>query len=345
MFRRKTVFVIGAGASCDLGLPTGQALVAQIASLLDIKFKDGIGQSSGSRLIYDAYRVAAHQGGGTQHVEGYRVAGREITNARYTISSIDTFLDNRRESQKIGFCGKLAIAEAILTAEKKSKLHFDINSASPLQGPAIEGVWYQKFVQQLLLGVPKESVGAVFSNIVFIIFNYDRCLEHFLKLALEAHYGLVEQEAAELVKSATFIHPYGTLGCLRWQDQSGIDFGETVSSSLLLKMAGGLHTFTEQELDVSLTDSIASQISRADTIVFLGFGFHDQNIRLLKSNERSKVQRVFATAKGISSADREVVEFEIRSALGASSNLRIELREDLECTSLFDEYQRQLCSA
>jgi nucleoid DNA-binding protein len=110
-------------------------------------------------------------------------------------------------------------------------------------------------------------------------------------------------------------------------------------------MAGGLHTFTEQELDVSLTDSIASQISRADTIVFLGFGFHDQNIRLLKSNERSKVQRVFATAKGISSADREVVEFEIRSALGASSNLRIELREDLECTSLFDEYQRQLCSA
>ena len=41
MIKRPTVFVIGAGAGVDLGMPVGEKLSAIIAQKLDIRFADG----------------------------------------------------------------------------------------------------------------------------------------------------------------------------------------------------------------------------------------------------------------------------------------------------------------
>jgi len=52
---RKTVFIIGAGASKEAGLPVGSDLKKVIARALDIRFKD-LGQMvSGDNCIYQAF--------------------------------------------------------------------------------------------------------------------------------------------------------------------------------------------------------------------------------------------------------------------------------------------------
>ena len=52
---RKTVFVIGAGASSEVNLPTGYELKEKISKLLDIRF-DWYKQISGDRTITDSLR-------------------------------------------------------------------------------------------------------------------------------------------------------------------------------------------------------------------------------------------------------------------------------------------------
>lgn len=60
MFKSKTVFIVGAGASCEAGLPSGDTLKERIAELLDIRFNDwGSDQISGDRRIVKALREAA----------------------------------------------------------------------------------------------------------------------------------------------------------------------------------------------------------------------------------------------------------------------------------------------
>lgn len=40
MFQRKTVFVVGAGASTEVGMPVGATLANIIATRLDIRFRN-----------------------------------------------------------------------------------------------------------------------------------------------------------------------------------------------------------------------------------------------------------------------------------------------------------------
>lgn len=58
MFDKKTLIVVGAGASKEVNLPTGYKLKHRISSILDIRFEDGNRQISGDHVVYDAIRLA-----------------------------------------------------------------------------------------------------------------------------------------------------------------------------------------------------------------------------------------------------------------------------------------------
>ena len=121
MIKRKTVFVIGAGASCEAGLPTGAELRTHIAKALDIKFPDGYQQGSGSLSVYEAISEYCRQSGLRDTGEFLRAAWT-IRDAAPLALSIDNFIDAHRGNKKVELCGKLAIAEVVLHAERKSKL-------------------------------------------------------------------------------------------------------------------------------------------------------------------------------------------------------------------------------
>ena len=48
MFKANTLFVVGAGASFEFGLPTGEGLKSKIIEALDIRFGHGTGLISGN---------------------------------------------------------------------------------------------------------------------------------------------------------------------------------------------------------------------------------------------------------------------------------------------------------
>src|ERR1700679_3787206 len=109
--------------------------------------------------------------------------------------------------------GKAAIAQTILTAETNSYLFFNPYSYQETINK-IEGTWYMKFFRMLGRGINVNNAKEIFEPVSFIIFNYDRCVEHFLINALSLVYTMPLNDAASIVSDLNIIHPYGTVGNL-----------------------------------------------------------------------------------------------------------------------------------
>ena len=109
----------------------------------------------------------------------------------------------------------------------------------------------------------------------------------------------------------------------------------------LLGLSKRIRTFTEG-IDASSPDlaAIRQAVGPADELVFLGFAFHAQNMELLLPPRVHPSMRVCGTAFRMSKRDIATTAATlIGSGVAADS---IELRNDLMCSALFDEYGRSL---
>ena len=112
MLRKPTLFILGAGASFDFGLPLGTSLAAEIARKVDIKYEHGVTQKSGDPLIMMALRKVAQYK--NENVNDYLSAGQTIAAGVQFTRSIDSFLHKHENQPKIKLCAKLAIAQTIV---------------------------------------------------------------------------------------------------------------------------------------------------------------------------------------------------------------------------------------
>ena len=346
MLNSKTTFVVGAGASNEAGLPTGRELTATIAGMIDIKFDHDLTQISGDHVIYEALREHVRgEDGGDGDIYDYQQAGWFIRDAMPQASSIDSFIDTHQDNEKVKLCGKLAIVRSILAEERNSHLFFDDrNPDAKLNFESIEETWYNTFFQMLVVGCTKDNLRNLFNNVSFIIFNYDRCVEHFLFNAVQNFYGIEPSEAATLMQALPIFHPYGFVGELPWQaDTNSTPFGSASRAGALLSHASKIKTYSERIEDEGAITTLHRLLIDAETIVFLGFAFHDENMKLMTSGAPNRLRRVFATARGISNSDCEVLREQIRDVFGKNEDrIPIELRQGLSCYEIFDEYSRTL---
>ena len=126
--------------------------------------------------------------------------------------------------------------------------------------------------------------------------------------AVMSYFNASPQQAIDCVSNLEIIHPYGRVGYLRWQQHSPlVEFGN--SDCDLTNVAGGIQTFTESA-NKGIIDDVKKLIGNAETLVFLGYGFLEQNNALLRV-ESSNVRRVFATTYGISETDVPIIKDEI----------------------------------
>ena len=162
-------------------------------------------------------------------------------------------------------------------------------------------------------GKSKQEVEAALASVAFIVFNYDRCLEYYLTLALTRYYGDDPAWVRRVVGSMTIVHPYGQVGSLEHGDGVSVSFGGTAQHQLK-EIAEGLLTFTESDA-TGVTEEVKELMSEAETLVFMGFGFLPQNVDLLTCLVPSLAKRVFYTTLGISRTDVEFVEFDLEDML------------------------------
>lgn len=345
MARTKTLFVLGAGASVEVGLPLGAELTRTIASLVDIKFENGHIQTSGDKDIVEALRTLVRlPGNNPGDFNPYISAGREIAKAMPLAMSIDNYLDAHRSNKPLVACGKLGIVTAILQAERTSKLIFPFDQLSPSDFNQASTSWFMQLWRLMAEGISKEAIDAVTENISFVVFNYDRCLEHFLVRAAQHHFTLGRQDAQQLISKIPIVHPYGSISRLPGfgGESNGIDYGERVHGSKLLHASQQIRTFTERIEDPGELRRIRGLVEDAERIVFLGFAFHKPNMELLRPEESPHAKAVFATTKGVSDSDRNVIAAQVREILGdAARASKIEIAPKT-CAELFADYWRSL---
>ena len=337
---KKTVFVVGAGASQEVDLPTSAELKTAIARYLDIRF-DRIQQSSGDHIIAEALRI-------TSDINQCLPACHKIRDALPQAMSIDNFIDAHQENEKVKLCGKLAIVRSILEAERISRLYVKpYHVDRELNFNILEDTWYNVLWQRITESCQVEGLKDRFSSIALIIFNYDRCIEHFLFHAMQNYYDLSAEDAAAIVNSMKIFHPYGLVGSLPWATGSAdMAFGGEPSAQQLVKLAEKIKTFTEgTNPEASDIMEIRRHVATADSLVFLGFAYHQQNLKLLaqpddrRNNERNTIN-CYGTTVGISKADLDVISSEILKLCNAS--LAPNEDKNLTCQQLFNTYRRTL---
>lgn len=341
MHPKKTVIVVGAGASQEVNLPTSTALKTSIANILDIRFHI-TEQISGDFVIADALKMYFRD------INPHLHACWKMRDALPQAMSIDNFIDSHRGNEKIELCGKLAIVRSILEAERKSYLFFDrYNSHNTLNFKSLEETWFNVFWQRISENCQAEGLQERFSAITLIIFNYDRCIEHFLYHSIQNYYGLSADAAASLINGMDIFHPYGVVGSLPWTDEPAqMDFGAEPCAQDLVELAKQIKTFTEgTNPEASNIMEIRDQVAKAETLVFLGFAYHKQNLELLKRPTHRRrdgkvVSQCYGTALGMSDADIHAIAFDLQEVCGGF--IRPDLGNNLTCLKLFNTYRRAL---
>ena len=257
--------------------------------------------------------------------------------------------------------GKALIITAILHREQTPVSGFK-SEGSPLWIPESLGqlefsplreTWLVPFYRELRGGVSKSDFEDRLANNTFIIFNYDRCFEHFMIHALKEYDQYSPTEAVEVFNRIKIIHPYGKIAELEWQSDAeiGVSFGDVDAIETALQNYSRIQTFMESS-EKELGDEILEEVTSAQNLVFLGFGYADQNLELLGKGKdltrsHNDSRRVFGTCYGLSSyqevkARRALAPFllvdprpEMRHLL--MSDKRVELLNGT-CSDLINEY-------
>jgi hypothetical protein len=180
MITTPTVLVLGAGASCPYGFPTGKELKVEICNAFSKPEAEGC-QFLSANTNHSADEFL-------QFGNAFLKSGQ---------SSVDAFLEHRPEFLEVG---KLAIAYCLIPREDEERLY----QADEKRG----GDWY---------GYLSEKLNATFeefgnNELSIITFNYDRSLEHFLLNSLHYSHGKKFEECAETLAKIPIIHVYGQLG-------------------------------------------------------------------------------------------------------------------------------------
>jgi hypothetical protein len=257
---------------------------------------------------------------GPGEVWKHYIAAQHLAASLLTFVSVDEALHFYSDHPIVVALGKLEIVRQILKAERESPLFRTQGGVS-----MAANTWLGEFLSMALANLKMDEAVNAFSNITMINFNYDRVVEHFLYEALhEALVSLNSDKRLDIAKQAfskmKVIRPYGSVGELGWQNnQHGHRFGGT--STDIFEQSKKLRTYIEQHT-TCLKSEIAAAIDKAALIIVIGFGYHDQNMKLFElPNGRSRPpntkqkRNLFATVHGIAGGNHRLIQSRLQSLM------------------------------
>jgi hypothetical protein len=279
MIFTKTVLILGAGASKPYEFPTGGELVSLVGNEFALPTF-----LRAEKIMPAEYRP---------FVDRFRKAQP---------SSIDEFLEHNPTLADIG---RLAIAFHLLPAEYNScGLLEDLNKLDH---------WYRYLKAKM--GGPLDALAD--NALRIVTFNYDRSLEHYLYETLRRSYESVDDaKCAKIVERIPVLHVYGSLGSLPWQSASdGIAYGASGPNMTReeVERAGKnikvLHEGAGDEVQRNF-ETAQEWLKWADRVLFLGFGFHRDNVQRLAFNKICNVynsvgKEIAGTCRGLDATSRD----------------------------------------
>jgi hypothetical protein len=301
MFRRKTFFIIGAGASAEFDMPVGSALIGRVANAVSI---------TSHRQTNDPVLAALIRSGfGQDRAENLLRSGPELATVASQFLSMDAALHFLSDAPETVELGKLAIAHEMMKAERNSKF-YAAQHGNEEGASASNDSWASTFLKMALDNTRRQDISRLFDNVTIIDFNYDRVLPQFLYWALQRNMHIVPDQAAECVRNLRILHPYGSLGNLEWSsDSESLPFGADQEG--LAEIASRIRTYTEEARNPEI-GQIQSTMAEGTVFVVIGFGFHRQKYRYITSTigHRPNV-RMFMTVYGIPEGNHVAIRREM----------------------------------
>jgi len=362
MIEEQTVLVLGAGASRDLGFPTGERLCQDIYSLVlkpSMGFtrgdKHGSLQIDNSKLLARLLELAVGLGLANEQGETNEGFVKEFAEKLFDARprSIDEFLSDRSEYSLIG---RICIVFCISRYEDKNSKNF-IPTIPERSNDYVfpDFGWYEYLWHKMTENV-KSIEDFKKNRITVITFNYDRSLEFYLFRALKAKFNKHDADVADVFKDIEVKHVYGRLAFFYWElnylyQNSGLSKEDYMMKandfspwepSVLFRIWGdvGTHGMDARDFESNrsvLTEEARSQIVKrfidaandikiysevleidkandylqdllkAKRIYFLGFGYHEQNLRALGMVYKvlNESVKIFGTAYNMSNGEKE----------------------------------------
>ena len=308
MIEKRTVFILGAGASCPYGFPTARGLRKEILSTFEdryMRFLGGAGEEVGAQRRANGYPSTRDA---KQFLEHFDLSGTE---------SIDLFLSRNPRFESIG---KMAICLSILHAEMKSKFRERVEKP--------EHDWYFYLYNRLVREATRPEDYSQFGDnpVSFVTFNYDRSLEYYLSnCLLHSFEDMDRQKVGDELGRKPIIHVYGR-PALPKSAESGqvqiLPYGKEIAEKLpsidLLSVIGSIHVVHEERANPEL-EKARAEISAADRIFFLGFAYADENMEALGLPDvLNPKQYIYGTALGFVQKEINLVRDKLGHALGHS---------------------------
>jgi len=333
---KKTVFVLGAGASCPYGYPSGARLRELICHPEEfVNYK--------------------HLWNSVQNISEVQVKQFKDAFEKSSIKSIDIFMAN---NPKLAPVGKYIIAFEVFRAESQScfgekaklqqeELAYAINHGKFVPRKLLlitlfqGGDWYFYLYNRLIEGLVGPNALPDFSDgkIAFITFNYDRSLEHFLYESLRNSFTEVsEDRIIQSLSQLKILHVYGQIAPLKWQNPSDyVDYKPLLSESFLQNTANNIRTIYEQKESPELNEA-RQLLAQAEQIFFLGFGYAEENLEILKLSDRTKrTSWIYGTAFGLENGELNDYRNKIIEWLPVDSSQRVRV-ENMDCLKLLRNY-------
>lgn len=335
MLKSETVLVLGAGASCNLGFPTGPQLLQLIGRALEILPPSSEPRSGDPEILAAFQRIAGSDGLVSLIEAGHRI--REAAqNGADNGNSIDNIIYQLEGHADVSLVAKLIISGVILASEKNCldpKLGYGISK------DILKNSWYPLFMNLLCQGINRTTLSSIFDHLSVVNFNYDRSFEYFLPFSLTSTFGIEMDEARKLASSLRIFHPYGSLGLLPWQvgGKDKVEFGQR--GVLPETLAAGIRTFTERVQEGNEIQEWRKLVHQSQKLVIIGFGFHDQNLDLLESEAAAgtpNVGRVVGTTFGMPEPHRAMVSDRVMTTF--SNRTRVPELPNLPAKEFLVEY-------
>lgn len=336
----KVVFVVGAGASKEFGLPTGAELKATIAGLVAVRDRPAFDfKNEYFKDIVWEHRSKPNYGDLLQ-------AGELISGNMELAPSIDNFVDSHRSNTSVKLIAKLAIAKSILDAEKASKLFVSpSNKYNKLNFQLSRDAWLPTLFRSIVAQRDFDEFLQILKGLAFISFNYDRCIHQFFYFAARNYFDLDDQKARKVIERLNVIYPYGTIGPLRFHGGPDTGFGSEEIQSVL-DAQSRIRTFTDGVAD-GFSDDAAKLIEGVERVFFLGFAYSPLNMKIILNEEQFQVGGVYGTSKGLSETSKTEVlqQIERHFVKGIVGTVRVELGQrislrDSTCADLIMEHAR-----
>jgi hypothetical protein len=313
MFTKRTLFVVGAGASHEVGLPVGTGLAATIAKMFTYRTDFGRVVEGDERFIMQLANQYPQQAERDAHL----LAARQVASGVQLVGSIDNYIDTHRHDPRIPAVAKFAIVYAILNAEAASSLCVDKSrrADTTMNFEKLKPSWFYHFGTMLVEGVPLDEIDNLFNNVKIVCFNYDRCIEHFLTNWLAAVYAIPIQDAEREVAKLFILRPYGIVAPILERNRA-VQYGASPGGCDVRTLKDGIKTYNEQLQDDDLLRAVSTSVAEAEVIVMLGFGFHPQNMKILNPAKATAAKRIIVSAYETSDANKRSIHDQLRNLGG-----------------------------